>query len=62
MKYGADNPSALLSRSVAGVMGQTAVFSLPGSVKAVEEYMTEILKNLEHLLLMIHGLDVHGRA
>ena len=62
LKYGADNPAALLSRSVAGVMGQTAVFSLPGSVKAVEEYMTEILKNLEHLLLMIHGLDVHGRA
>ena len=62
LTYGATNPAALLSRSVAGVMGKGAVFSLPGSIKAVDEYMTEILKNLEHLLLMIHGLDVHGHS
>ncbi|MFH1756273.1 MAG: molybdenum cofactor synthesis domain-containing protein [Candidatus Latescibacterota bacterium] len=59
MTYGAGNPHALASRSVAGVMGNTLVFALPGSVKAVEEYMREILKTIEHLILMLHGLDVH---
>lgn len=58
-KYGAENPAALLSRGVAGVLGSGLVFTLPGSVKAVEEYMSEIFKNLEHLILMLHGLDVH---
>ena len=58
-KYGAQNPSALLSRGIAGVMGESLVFTLPGSEKAVEEYLDEIFKTLEHLLLMLHGLDVH---
>ena len=57
MKYGMENPAALISRSVAGLMGETLVFTLPGSVKAVEEYMSEILKNLQHLLYMLHDLD-----
>jgi molybdenum cofactor synthesis domain-containing protein len=59
VKFGAGNPCALLSRSVAGVMGNSLVFTLPGSVKAVEEYMGEILRTLEHMILMLHGLDVH---
>jgi molybdenum cofactor synthesis domain-containing protein len=59
VKYGADKPNALLSRSVAGVAGQMLVFALPGSVKAVTEYMTEIEKTLDHLLLMLYGLDAH---
>lgn len=59
MKYGSENPAALLSRSVAGVLGDTLVYSLPGSVKAVEEYMSEILKSLGHLILMIHAIDTH---
>jgi molybdenum cofactor synthesis domain-containing protein len=59
MKFGAGNPNALLSRGVAGVMGNSLVFTLPGSVKAVEEYMGEILRTLEHMILMLHGLDVH---
>ena len=58
-KYGARNPSALLSRGVVGVLGEGLVYTLPGSVKAVEEYMREILKTLEHLIMMLHGLDVH---
>jgi len=40
-------------------MGQTFVFTLPGSVKAVEEYFTEISKNLMHLVYMLNGLDIH---
>jgi len=58
-KYGSDRPAALLSRSVAGVCGTALVYSLPGSVKAVEEYMSEIVKSLEHLILMIHAVDAH---
>jgi molybdopterin adenylyltransferase len=56
MKYGASNPRALLSRSVAGVAGTTLIYALPGSPRAVEEYLKEILLTLEHLVLMLHGL------
>jgi molybdopterin biosynthesis enzyme MoaB len=59
MKYGAEKPNALLSRGVAGTIGNSIVYTLPGSVKAVNEYMTEILKTYEHLVYMIHGLDTH---
>lgn len=58
-KYGSEHPNALLSRSVAVVVGKTLVYALPGSPKAVEEYMGEILKSLEHALLMVQGLG-HG--
>jgi len=59
MKYGANKPNALLSRSVAGVMRQTCVFTLPGSVKAVNEYMPEIIPFFDHLLFTINELDIH---
>lgn len=58
-KYGQNKPNAMLSRSVCGLMGKTLVYTLPGSVKAVEEYMSEILQTLEHLIYMHEGLDVH---
>jgi len=59
LKYGSEHPNALLSRSVAAVVGKTLIYALPGSPKAVEEYMGEILKSLEHALLMVQGLG-HG--
>ena len=59
LKYGAEKPNALLSRSIAGVSGNTLVFSLPGSVRAVSEYMEEILKSLMHMIYMVHALDFH---
>ncbi len=59
VKYGEKNPAALISRGVAGVIGKTLVYTLPGSVKAVEEYMTEINKTLKHSIYMLHGLDLH---
>ena len=59
-KYGQKNPNALLSRSIAGILGHSVVYTLPGSVKAVEEYMSEILKTMEHLVLTARGLDLHG--
>lgn len=59
LKYGAEKPNALLSRGVAGVMGNAFVYTLPGSVKAVNEYMNEITKTLKHLYLMKLGIDSH---
>ncbi|NSW45355.1 MAG: molybdenum cofactor synthesis protein [Bacteroidales bacterium] len=59
LKYGNEKPNALLSRSIAGVCEESFIFSLPGSTKAVKEYMTEILKSLEHMVYMLHGLDLH---
>lgn len=59
MKYGTEKPNALLSRGVAGLMGNAFVYTLPGSVKAVNEYMMEITKTLKHLFLMRMGIDNH---
>jgi molybdenum cofactor synthesis domain-containing protein len=59
MKYGMEKPNALLSRGIAGVMGKSLVYTLPGSLKAVNDYMTEILKTLEHLIYMQRGIDAH---
>jgi molybdopterin adenylyltransferase len=59
MKYGMEKPNALLSRGVAGVADKTILFALPGSVKAVNEYMEEIVKSLRHMVYMLHGLDAH---
>ena len=58
-KYGMDKPGALLSRSVAAVLGQTLIYTLPGSPRAVQEYLDEILKTLEHSLLMLRGIGRH---
>jgi len=59
VKYGMEKPNALLSRSVAGIMGSCFVFTLPGSVRAVNEYLDEITKTMMHLVYMKNGLDVH---
>lgn len=59
LKYGVDKPAALLSRSVAGVKNKTLVFALPGSTKAVNEYLAEIHKVLMHMFFMVHGIDNH---
>ncbi|MEJ2648780.1 MAG: molybdopterin-binding protein [Sedimentisphaerales bacterium] len=59
IKYGNNKPSALLSRSIAAIAGDTQIYALPGSAKAVEEYLTEILINMEHAVFMLHGLDIH---
>jgi len=59
VKYGLDNPRARLSRGVAGVAGTTQLYALPGSVKAVREYIPEILLTFDHVRLTLHGLDDH---
>lgn len=57
--YGSKFPNALLSRSIAGVKNSSLVYCLPGSVKAVNEYMCEIVKNLEHSLYMRRAMKIH---
>jgi len=59
IKYGTQKYQALLSRSIAGVTGNSLIFTLPGSVKAVNEYMEEITTSLMHMVYMLHGLDAH---
>ncbi len=59
IKYGKDKPNALISRSIAGVKGKTLVYVLPGSVKAVNEYLAEITPTIEHSLRMLAGIDSH---
>jgi len=59
VKYGAEKPSALLSRSVAGIKGRMLVYAIPGSVRAAREYMEEILKTMEHAILMLNGINAH---
>jgi len=59
VKYGMKNPNAVISRSVAGTIGNTLVYCLPGSPKAIKEYMAEILPTLEHSFRMIYDIDQH---
>ena len=59
IKYGAEKPNALLSRGVAGIIGRCLVYTLPGSVRAVNEYLSEIVLTLEHTVMMLHGIDKH---
>ena len=59
IKYGMEMPNALLSRSVAGVIGRGLVYTLPGSENAVTEYTGEILKTVNHSLMMLHDLGDH---
>jgi len=59
LKSASESPNALLSRAIAGVAGATQIYTLPGSVRAVEQYLAEILKILEHAIYMVHGIDVH---
>jgi molybdopterin adenylyltransferase len=60
IRYGTEKPAALLSRGVAGITGKSLIYTLPGSVKAVEEYMTEIVKTLKHTIFMQFGIDKHS--
>ncbi|MBU1009637.1 MAG: MOSC domain-containing protein [Bacteroidetes bacterium] len=59
LKFGAEKPNALLSRGVAGVMDESLLYVLPGSVRAIKEYMGEIFKTLRHLIFMQRGVDIH---
>lgn len=61
IKYGSVKPNALLSRGVAGILDKALIYTLPGSLKAVEEYIEEILKTLQHTIYMQYGIDTHQK-
>lgn len=61
VKYGMENPNALLSRSITGITGRALIYTLPGSLKAVDEYLNEIIKTLAHTIFMQRGIDTHGK-
>ncbi len=59
VKYGQQKPQALLSRSLAGTIDQSLIFALPGSVRGVQEYLSELKASFRHMIYMINGLDIH---
>lgn len=58
-KYGQHKPQALLSRSLAGIKGKTQIYCIPGSARAAQEYMDEILTHYHHILNMLYEIDEH---
>ena len=54
--YGQDRmPTAMLSRSVAGIRGRTMIVNFPGSVRGVDEGMDALLPGLLHAFAMMEG-------
>jgi len=60
VKYGMVKPNALVSRGVAGTLGKSLIYTLPGSLRAVAEYCSEILPTIKHSLKMLKGIDDHS--
>jgi len=48
-------PLAALSRAVAGIRANTLIVNLPGSPRAVEEYLAELATLLPHAIEMVRG-------
>lgn len=48
-------PYAMLSRGIAGMIGETVVLSLPGSTRGAEESMDAIFPHLLHIFAVMQG-------
>ncbi|MCL0034927.1 MogA/MoaB family molybdenum cofactor biosynthesis protein [Dehalococcoidia bacterium] len=48
-------PMGILSRGVSGIRGKTLIVNLPGSPKAVREYLEVILPTLPHAIETLRG-------
>ena len=61
-RYGVDHgvPTALLSRGVAGVAGETLIVNLPGSTGGVRDGMVVLAPVLQHAVAQLRGGD-HSR-
>ena len=51
-------PMAMLSRSVAGIRGNTLIITLPGSPKGVRECLEVVIPALGHALELLHSETV----
>jgi len=52
-------PKAMLSRAVAGVIGNSLVINLPGSPAAIEQQFPVVAPVLEHAVALLHGETAH---
>ncbi|MEV7619765.1 MogA/MoaB family molybdenum cofactor biosynthesis protein [Microbacterium sp. NPDC089321] len=53
----ASTPMSMLTRGLAGVVGDALIVNLPGSPKAVAEGMPIVLSTAAHVLSQLHGED-----
>lgn len=56
----ASTPMAALSRSMAGVRGQTLIINVPGSPKGAAESLEAVLPALAHAIKLLHGDTKHA--
>ena len=55
-QYGQDRmPTAMLSRSIAGLIGDTLVMTMPGSTGGVTEYMDALFPQVLHVFSVMEG-------
>jgi molybdenum cofactor synthesis domain-containing protein len=55
----ASTPMAALSRSMAGVRGQTLIINVPGSPKGAAESLEAVMSTLAHAIRLLHGQTSH---
>jgi molybdenum cofactor synthesis domain-containing protein len=56
----ASTPMAALSRSMAGVRGQTLIINVPGSPRGATESLEAVLPTLAHAIKLLHGDTKHA--
>jgi molybdenum cofactor synthesis domain-containing protein len=55
----ASTPMAALSRSMAGVRGQTLIINVPGSPRGAAESLEAVMPTLAHAIRLLHGKTSH---
>lgn len=56
----ASTPMAALSRSMAGVRGQTLIINVPGSPRGAAESLEAVVPVLAHAIKLLHGDTKHA--
>ena len=56
----ASTPMAALSRSMAGVRGQTLIINVPGSPRGAAESLEAVVPILAHAIKLLHGDTKHA--
>jgi molybdopterin adenylyltransferase len=55
----ASTPMAALSRSMAGVRGQTLIINVPGNPRGAAESLEAVMPTLAHAIRLLHGNTRH---